>query len=55
MLLQEILNLDTLCENEDWLISTDLAGNKREKSDLELKNYSISLKKQSENVDNERS
>ena len=42
--IQDILNLDTLCKNEDWLISTDLAGNKREKSDLELGNYSISLK-----------
>lgn len=41
---QDILNLDTLCENEDWLISTDLSGNKREKSDLELGDYSISLK-----------
>ncbi|NLT95109.1 MAG: hypothetical protein GXW85_06175 [Clostridia bacterium] len=32
----EIIALDALCKNDDWLISTDLAGNKREKADLTL-------------------
>lgn len=40
----EIIALDTLCKNNDWLISTDLAGNKREKADLILGDYNISLK-----------
>lgn len=40
----EILLLDKLCINEDWNISTDLAGNKREKADLILGDYKVSLK-----------
>lgn len=40
----EIIALDALCKNDDWLISTDLAGNKREKADLTLWEYNISLK-----------
>lgn len=39
-----LLELDSLCLNDDWKISTDLSGNKREKSDLNIGNYSISLK-----------
>lgn len=41
---EAILSLDNLCLNEDWKISTDLSGNKREKADLILGNYKISLK-----------
>lgn len=40
----EILKLDALCENEDWKISGDLSGNKREKTDLTIGTYNISLK-----------
>mgnify|MGYP000986790822 CR=1 FL=1 len=40
----EILALDYLCNNEDWKISQDLQGNKREKSDVKLGEYEISLK-----------
>ncbi|WP_069648954.1 hypothetical protein [Caloranaerobacter ferrireducens] len=40
----QIMALDSLCKNEDWKISSDLSGNKREKADLILGNYSISLK-----------
>lgn len=41
---EEIRNLDILCADNDWKISTDLSGNKREKADLILGNYHISLK-----------
>ena len=41
---EKILALDELCKNENWKISSDLSGNKREKSDVILKNYRISLK-----------
>ncbi len=41
---EDILALDSLCDNEDWLISTDLSGNKREKTDICLGNYNLSLK-----------
>lgn len=41
---QTILNYDSVCSNEDWKISTDLSGNKREKTDLVIDNYNISLK-----------
>ena len=41
---KEISNLDLLSQNEGWSISTDLSGNKREKSDLSLGDYHISLK-----------
>lgn len=41
---QIILNYDSYCTNENWKISTDLAGNKREKTDLIIDNYNISLK-----------
>lgn len=40
----EILKLDSLCKDYGWKISTDLSGNKREKSDLNIGEYSISLK-----------
>lgn len=40
----KILELDKLCYNEEWKISSDLSGNKREKSDLTIGSYSISLK-----------
>lgn len=39
-----ILAYDRYCLNENWKISTDLAGNKREKTDLVIDNYDISLK-----------
>jgi len=39
-----ILNYDFLCKNETWKISSDLSGNKREKTDLVVNNYNISLK-----------
>ncbi len=42
--IKAILELDALCSNDDWNISSDLSGNKREKSDLNISNYSISLK-----------
>lgn len=41
---QTILNYDLVCSNEDWKTSTDLSGNKREKTDLIIDNYNISLK-----------
>lgn len=41
---QTILNYDSICSNENWKISTDLSGNKREKTDLLIDNYNISLK-----------
>lgn len=40
----EIKELDKLCISEDWNISDDLSGNKREKSDVHIGNYNISLK-----------
>lgn len=40
----EILDLDYLCTDSSWNISTDLSGNKREKTDLKLGSYEISLK-----------
>lgn len=41
---KEIEELDSLCKNEDWKISEDLAGNKREKDDIKICNYTISIK-----------
>lgn len=41
---ETILNYDKLCINESWKISSDLSGNKREKTDLIIDNYNISLK-----------
>jgi len=41
---KEILALNFLSENYDWNISTDLAGNRREKADLSIGDYNISLK-----------
>lgn len=41
---QNILNYDYLCTNENWKISSDLSGNKREKTDLLIDKYNISLK-----------
>jgi hypothetical protein len=41
----EILAFDQLCNpKENWLISQDLSGNKREKSDFEYGNLSLSIK-----------
>jgi hypothetical protein len=41
----EILAYDQLCNlNENWLISQDLSGNKREKCDFEYGNLSLSIK-----------
>lgn len=40
----ELIALDSLCINDDWNISSDLSGNKREKADLDLNGYKISLK-----------
>lgn len=40
----EIKQYDELCNNLNWKISTDLAGNKREKADLIIERYCISLK-----------
>lgn len=40
----EIIALDKLCVGDDWKISTDLSGNKREKADLILGDYKVSLK-----------
>lgn len=39
-----ILNYDKTCINENWKVSSDLSGNKREKTDLVIDNYNISLK-----------
>lgn len=41
---KELLDLDYLCKGLDWKISDDMASNKREKADLILGNYPISLK-----------
>jgi hypothetical protein len=41
--IRDIMDLDVFC-NEDWLISTDLSGNKREKTDVHLGDYEVSLK-----------
>ncbi|MEI3395734.1 MAG: hypothetical protein V8R82_08670 [Clostridia bacterium] len=41
---QNILKYDSICSNENWKISTDLSGNKREKTDLIIDKYNISLK-----------
>lgn len=41
--IEELKKLDVFC-NEDWLISTDLSGNKREKTDVHLGKYEVSLK-----------
>lgn len=41
---KEILSYDNFCNETNWKISNDLSGNKREKSDLSLGNYHISLK-----------
>lgn len=40
----DILELDSLTQSYTWRISSDLAGNKREKADLSIGNYQISLK-----------
>lgn len=40
----DIQELDLLCMNENWKISQDLQGNKREKTDVKLGDYEISLK-----------
>lgn len=39
-----ILDYDKTCVNENWKVSSDLSGNKREKTDLIIDNYNISLK-----------
>ena len=36
--------LDSLCKDEDWTISADLSSNKREKADVLIDGYEISLK-----------
>ncbi len=41
---KEIKDLDYLCDNLDWKISSDLSGNKREKADNEFGGYFLSLK-----------
>lgn len=40
----EIVKYDLYSENEDWNISTDLSGNKREKADVFIGDYALSLK-----------
>lgn len=40
----EILDYDKFTTNEEWNISTDLCGNKREKADASIGGYDISLK-----------
>lgn len=40
----DLLNLDSLCVNVNWRISEDVSGNRREKSDVHLGDYDISLK-----------
>lgn len=35
---------DKFCVNENWLVSTDLSWNKREKSDHKIKHYNLSIK-----------
>jgi hypothetical protein len=40
----EIKKLDILCKNLDWTISDDLSSNKREKSDIKIDNYNVSVK-----------
>lgn len=41
---KEILEYDKFTTSEDWDISTDLCGNKREKADASIGGYEISLK-----------
>lgn len=41
---EELIKLDVLCHDEDWNISSDLSGNKREKTDVHIGNYEVSLK-----------
>ena len=41
---QTILDYDSVCSGENWKISADLSGNKREKTDLRIEKYDISLK-----------
>lgn len=41
---EEISEFNKLTEDYDWSISGDLSGNKREKSDLNIGDYKISLK-----------
>lgn len=41
---KEILKYDKFTTSEDWDISTDLCGNKREKADASIGGYEISLK-----------
>lgn len=40
----EIKKYDIFTKNEDWDISADLSGNKREKADVRIGEYAISLK-----------
>lgn len=51
--IEDLVKLDILC-NEDWLISTDLSGNKREKTDVHLGEYEVSLKTLKGQVYNEK-
>lgn len=39
-----IKEYDSLCNNVDWTISHDLAGNKREKADHKIDEYELSIK-----------
>lgn len=41
---KEILKYDVLTKKEDWSIATDLSGNKREKVDVFIGSYPLSLK-----------
>ncbi len=43
-IIEKIQQYDELCKNLDWKISTDLSGNKREKADLIIDKYPVSLK-----------
>ena len=43
-IIDEISIFDEYCKKTNWKISLDLSGNKREKSDLRLGDYHISLK-----------
>lgn len=43
-IIDEIKKLDFLCNDETWKISEDLAGNKREKDDIKICDYTISIK-----------
>lgn len=40
----DLIALDGLCTSENWKISEDVSGNKREKSDVHIGEYNISLK-----------